>query len=115
MDKNLESPFGTLKPNTPAKALFWINSIILLSSLYFKPIILSSYHLMGAAVFGITFSLYLWYIELVKYPLVELYNKGQIAPINVWGNFLKNIKVVLLAYIILLIVFSVLMIYFIKI
>ena len=102
-----ESPFGKLEPNTPAKALLWINSIILIGSFFVRPVILSSFDLLFLSLIGIVFSIYLWYVEKVEFPWLDHY-VGRMSPVNIVGNFYEKVKITLSIYGLIIIVFAVL-------
>ncbi len=65
--------FGILYPNTPGKALLWVNALILLISLFYKaPAILAPVDWLIVSAIGIFFSLYLWNVERVDYPDTQI-------------------------------------------
>jgi hypothetical protein len=97
MEKKSVFPFGTLKPDTPAKALFWINCLILVASLFFKPVIFSSLGLFFASSIGLFFSVYLWYIEVAQFPWLE-FSVGKLMPTDVMGHFYTEVRNALILY-----------------
>lgn len=102
-EKIPKMPFGELKPITPGRALFWINGIILILSLFWEPIIFDSIFLFGVSIIGIVISLFLWYEEMVTYPKTQL----MYAPVNYWANFNNAIRGIVVVYICSLVIWAI--------
>lgn len=84
--------FGQLKPNAPGKALFWINSILLLTSLYLRVLIFYNVLIFVASVIGIITSILLWYAEIMYLPLPK------VSVTSVWQDFNDRVTTILAVY-----------------